>query len=46
MMAPESFNRKIRGFGLPACGSGVIVPTSTKPKPRRSAASGTSAFLS
>ena len=36
----------MRGRGLPACGSGVTVPISTKPKPRPSSASGTSACLS
>ena len=39
-------SRNSRGRGLPGCGSGVMVPTSTKPKPTRSRASGTSAFLS
>ena len=31
--ASSSGSRNMRGFGLPACGSGVTVPTSTKPKP-------------
>jgi hypothetical protein len=33
-------------LGLPACGFGVTVPISVKPKPIFSSASGTSAFLS
>src|SRR6185437_4552403 len=44
--ARSASRRKIRGRGLPACARGVTVPTSTKPKPRRSSASGTTAFLS
>jgi hypothetical protein len=31
--ARSSASRNSRGFGLPACGRGVSVPTSTKPKP-------------
>ena len=46
MTAWSSVSRKMRGFGLPGCGSGVTVPTSAKPKPSPSSASGTSAFLS
>ena len=34
MTASSSVSRKMRGFGLPACGSGVTVPISAKPKPR------------
>src|SRR6185312_5071075 len=44
--AASSPRRKRRGRGLPSCGRGVTVPTSTKPKPKRSIASGTSASLS
>ena len=33
MTARSSASRNSRGFGLPACGRGVSVPTSTKPKP-------------
>jgi len=33
-------------LGLPGCARGVTVPVSMKPKPNRSMASGTSAFLS
>src|SRR3546814_734588 len=36
----------MRGFGLPGCGRGVTVPTSTKPKPSRAHASRHSPFLS
>jgi hypothetical protein len=36
----------MRGRGLPFCGRGVTVPISTKPKPSRNSASGTSPFLS
>ena len=47
LITPASASsRNSRGRGLPACGFGVMVPTSTKPKPTRSSASGTSAFLS
>ena len=46
MIASFAVMRNTRGLGLPSCGFGVIVPTSAKPKPSRSAASGTSAFLS
>ena len=35
-----------RGLGFPACGKGVIDPTSANPKPRPSSASGTSPSLS
>ena len=31
--ASSSSKRNILGFGLPYCFKGVIVPTSTKPKP-------------
>ena len=44
--ASSLVSRKIRGLGLPDCGSGVTVPASAKPKPSESNASGTSAFLS
>ena len=44
--ARSSANRNSRGFGLPACGCGVMEPTSAKPKPRPSTPSGTSASLS
>ena len=44
--ASSASRRNSRGRGLPGCGSGVTVPTSTKPKPTRSSASGTSACLS
>ena len=40
----KSLNK--RGLGLPNCGSGVIVPTSTNPKPKERVALNTSAFLS
>src|SRR5690606_6821497 len=46
MTARWSGRRKTRGRGLPACGSGVTVPTSAKPMPSASIASGTSPFLS
>jgi hypothetical protein len=36
----------MRGFGLPGCGRGVIVPTSTKPKPSAASASMCAPFLS
>ena len=36
----------MRGFGLPGCGLGVTVPTSTKPKPMAPKASMQRAFLS
>ena len=32
--ASSSSNLNTLGFGFPYCGFGVIVPTSTKPKPR------------
>ena len=44
--ALSSTSRNSRGRGLPACGSGVTVPISTKPKPKPNIACGTSAFLS
>ena len=44
--APSAVRRKRRGRGFPACGRGVTLPHSTKPKPAASMASGTSAFLS
>src|SRR6185312_10319908 len=44
--AASSPRRNRRGRGLPGCGRGVTVPISTKPKPKRSIASGTSASLS
>ena len=44
--APIGLETKHARPRLPACGRGVMVPTSTKPKPRRKSASGTSAFLS
>ncbi len=37
MTASSCVSRKMRGFGLPGCGSGVIVPASAKPKPRKAA---------
>ena len=43
---PSRGNLKIRGFGLPSCGTGVTEPTSTKPKPKASNPSTASAFLS
>ena len=47
LITPSSrSSRNSRGRGLPACGFGVTVPTSTKPKPSRSNESGTSALLS
>ena len=46
MTASSRSSRNSRGRGLPVCGFGVTVPISTKPKPSRSSASGTSAFLS
>ena len=36
--ARSSASRNSRGCGLPACGRGVSVPTSTKPKPSRASA--------
>src|SRR5690349_6354524 len=36
----------MRGFGLPACGRGVVVPTSMKPKPSAASASTCAPFLS
>jgi len=39
-------SRNSRGRGLPACGRGVTVPTSMKPKPSCARASMCSAFLS
>ena len=44
--ARSSASRNSRGFGLPACGRGVSVPTSTKPKPKPSICAETSASLS
>ena len=44
--ARSSARRNSRGRGLPACGRGVIEPTSAKPKPSPSSASGTSPSLS
>ena len=38
--ARSSVRRNSRGRGLPACGSGVTVPHSTKPKPAASMAAG------
>jgi len=35
MTARSGSNRNIRGRGLPACGRGVTVPASMKPKPNR-----------
>ena len=46
VLASSCSSRKMRGFGLPPCGKGVIVPTSVNPKPSPRSASGTSAFLS
>ena len=46
MTALSSESRNNRGFGLPDCGLGVSVPTSTKPNPRLSICSNTSASLS
>ena len=46
MTARFSGSRNIRGFGLPACGFGVTVPTSTKPKPSANSASICAPFLS
>ena len=46
MTASSSGRRNSRGLGFPACGFGVTVPISVKPKPSASMASGTSAFLS
>ena len=43
---PSRGNLKMRGFGLPSCGTGVTEPTSTKPKPKASNPSTASAFLS
>ena len=44
--ASSASSRNTRGRGLPSCGRKVTVPISTKPKPSRSSASGTCAFLS
>jgi hypothetical protein len=33
MMPRAAGRRNMRGFGLPACGRGVTVPTSMEPKP-------------
>ena len=44
--ARSSTSRNSRGLGLPACGRGVIEPTSANPKPRPKSWSGTSASLS
>ena len=44
--ASSSGSLNNRGLGLPVCGFGVIVPTSTKPKPKDRVALKTSAFLS
>ena len=44
--ASSRSSRNRRGRGLPACGFGVTEPISTKPKPSRNSASGTSALLS
>ena len=46
IMASASGNLNKRGFGLPAWGLGVTVPTSTNPKPRAARPSKASAFLS
>ena len=46
MTASSSTSRNSRGRGLPCCGRGVSVPTSTKPNPSPSIASGTSPSLS
>lgn len=43
---PSCRNLKMRGIGLPSCGTGVTEPTSTKPKPIPSKPSTASAFLS
>ena len=45
-VADDAVDRNRRGRGLPSCGRGVIEPTSAKPKPRPSSASGTSPSLS
>src|SRR5690606_9118231 len=44
--ARSPVRRKRRGFGLPGCGRGVTLPTSTRPKPSRSSGPTASAFLS
>ena len=44
--ASSSSSLNTLGFGFPYCGSGVIVPTSTKPKPKLNSGLYTSAFLS
>ncbi len=46
MIAISSSSRKTLGFGLPGCGSGVIVPISTKPKPILNKPLSASPFLS
>ena len=46
IIAFDSGNLNIRGLSLPACGRGVTVPTSIKPKPIWLNASMHSAFLS
>src|SRR3569623_2374432 len=44
--ARSRVRRNSRGLGLPGCGNGVTEPTSAKPKPSPSNASGTSPSLS
>src|SRR5688572_24194103 len=46
MTASCSGSRNMRGFGLPGCGRGVVVPTSRKPKPSAPSASTYAPFLS
>jgi hypothetical protein len=46
MIAMSSSRRKTLGLGFPGCGSGVIVPISTKPNPILNKPFSASAFLS